>query len=380
MPVLTISHGGCSRNNSPISVKVLIRADASSQIGTGHVMRCLTLSDALREQGAECHFVCREHEGHLMDHISSRGYELHVLPKPSASAWFESDLTHASWLGVDWQTDANQTREALGTEAVDWLIVDHYALDHRWESVLRSSCKRIMVIDDLADRQHNCDLLLDQNYGSSVERYSGLVPADCTQCYGPEYALLKPIYAERRAQLPPWDGQARRVLIYFGGGTDAANLTRLAVQAFQALELAHFELDIVVGAAYEHQLSLEELVTQRGNATIHRQLPDLADLMAIADFAIGAGGATTWERCCMGLPSIVISIAENQRPACEALSADKLIDYLGQVGQVTPDFIRDRVLLLLKTPYLLRHLTERGMELVDGKGAERILNEVRDIS
>jgi spore coat polysaccharide biosynthesis predicted glycosyltransferase SpsG len=102
--------------------------------------------------------------------------------------------------------------------------------------------------------------------------------------------------------------------------------------------------------------------------------------MAIADFAIGAGGATTWERCCMGLPSIVISIAENQRPACEALSADKLIDYLGQVGQVTPDLIRDRVLLLLKTPYLLRHLTERGMELVDGKGAERILNEVRDIS
>ena len=343
-------------------------------------MRCLTLADALSEQGAECQFVCREHEGHLMGHIRSRGYELHALPRPSSNTSFESDLAHASWLGVDWQTDAEQTHQALDSERFDWLIVDHYALDHRWESALRSSCKRIMVIDDLADRQHDCDLLLDQNYGSSAARYRGLVPADCTQRHGPEYALVKPVYAERRAQLPARNGQVRRVLIYFGGGADAANLTSLAVQAFQAPELAHIALDIVVGAAYAHQSSLEELVTQRCNATIHRQLPDLADLMAQADLAIGAGGATTWERCCMGLPAIVISIAENQRPACEALSADKMIDYLGHVDQVTSALIRDHVLSFIKNSDLLRDLSERGMRLVDGSGAYRILGEVRAIS
>ena len=335
-------------------------------------MRCLTLADALRDQGVECQFVCREHEGHLMDHIRSRSYELHALPKPSDNASFTLELAHASWLGVDWQTDADQTRQAIGSETLDWLIVDHYAMDHGWESALRSSCKRIMAIDDLADWQHDCDLLLDQNYGSSAERYRGLVSTDCVQCHGPEYALLKPVYAERRAQLPARDGQVRRVLIYFGGGADAANLTRLAVQAFQAPELAHIELDIVVGAAYAHKSSLEELVAQPGNATIHRQLADLADLMAKSDLAIGAGGATTWERCCMGLPAIVISIAENQRPACEALSADKLIDYLGHVDQVTSELIRARVLLFLNKPDLLRDLGERGMRLVDGNGVLKV--------
>jgi len=353
-------------------MRVAFRTDASSQIGTGHVMRCLTLADALSEQGAECQFVCREHEGHLMSHIRSRGYELHALPKPSSNTSFESDLAHASWLGVDWLADADQTCQALGSEELDWLIVDHYTLDHRWESAMRSSCKRIMVIDDLADWQHDCDLLLDQNYGSSAERYRGLVSADCAQCHGPEYALLKPVYAERSAQLPARDGQVRRVLIYFGGGADVANLTRLAVQAFQAPELAHIELDIVVGAAYAHQSSLEELVAQRGNAIIHWQLPDLVDLMAKADLAIGAGGATTWERCCMGLPAIVISIAENQRPACEALSADMLIDYLGHVDQVTSALIRDRVLSFAANPDLLRDLSERGMKLVDGNGVLKI--------
>ena len=362
-------------------MRVAFRTDASSQIGTGHVMRCLTLADALREKGnAECQFVCREHEGHLVDHIRSRGYELHALPRPSEKPSFESDLAHASWLGVDWQTDAAQTRQALGSAALDWLIVDHYALDHRWESVLRSSCRRMMAIDDLADRQHDCDLLLDQNYGSSAERYRGLISEDCAQCHGPEYALLKPVYAERRTQMPARDGQVCRVLIYFGGGADTADLTRLAVQAFQAPELAHIELDIVGGEAYAHQALLEELVEQCGNATIRRQLPDLADLMAEDDLAIGAGGATTWERCCMGLPSIVISVAENQRPVCEALSADKLIDYLGHVDQVTYELIQDRVLSLLKRPDLFRELSEQGMRLVDGSGADSLLDEVRAIS
>lgn len=353
-------------------MRVITRVDASSQIGTGHVMRCLQLAAILSEQGAKCEFVCREHEGHLMDHILSRGYEVHALTKPSINVSFTSELAHASWLGVGWQTDAAQTRQSLGSERLDWLIVDHYALDYRWESALRPSCKRIIAIDDLADRQHDCDLLLDQNYGSSAERYQGLVPTNCIQCHGPEYALLKPVYAERRAHLLASNGQLRRVLIYFGGGADVANLTCLAVQAFQAPELVPVELDIVIGASYAHRSALEELVALRSKATIHRQLPDLADLMAMADLAIGAGGATTWERCCMGLPTVVISVAENQRPVCEALSVDKYIDYLGHFDRVTSELIRDRVLSLLKKPDLLRNLSERGMRLVDGSGISRL--------
>ena len=353
-------------------MRVAFRTDASSRIGTGHVMRCLTLADALRARGADCQFICCAHEGHLIDQIHSRGYLVHVLANPNENASSISEPAHADWLGIDWQTDADQTRQMLGSEVLDWLIVDHYSLDHRWESALHSSFKRIMVIDDLADRQHDCDLLLDQNYGSSADRYRGLVPPDSVQCHGPEYALLKPVYAERRAQLPAHDWQVCRVMIYFGGGTDAVNLTKLTMQAFQTPELASMELDVVVGEVYANRSSLEDLVLPRRKVTIHRQLPDLANLIAKADIAIGAGGATTWERCCMGLPTITISIAENQRPACEALSADKVIDYLGHVDTVTSQLIRDRVLSLLKKSDLLCNLSERGMKLVDGGGVSRV--------
>lgn len=342
-------------------------------------MRCLTLADALREQGAECQFVCREHDGHLMDHIQSRGYVAHALPRPHVRESLESDLAHAHWLGVDWQTDADQTHQALGSEALDWLIVDHYALDHRWESALRPSCKRIMVIDDLADRQHDCDVLLDQNYGSFSERYRGLVPADCAQCHGPEYALLKPVYAERRAQLPPRDGQVRRALIYFGGGADAANLTRLAVQAFQAPELAHIELDIVEVAAYSHQSSLEELVTQRGKATIHQKLPDLADLMVKADLAIGAGGATTWERCCMGLPSVLAVCALNQEKIGEAI--DKL--GAGVVLYPNDNFtaeVREQVVMLSNDTKKYLQMSRRAERVCDGLGVSRVSKEITSTS
>jgi len=354
-------------------MRIAFRTDASSQIGTGHVVRCLTLADALRERGAECEFVCREHEANLIGHVRSRGYEVHALPKPEASVKVASSLAHSRWLGIDWQTDAAQTRQALGGEALDWLIVDHYALDHHWESVMRSACKRMMAIDDLADRRHDCDLLLDQNYGSSTERYRGLVPADSSQCHGPEYALLKPVYAERCAQLSARDGQVRRVLIYFGGGADEANLTSMAVEAFQASELAHIELDIVIGAAYAHQSSLEALVAHRGKATIHRQLPDLANLMAAADLAIGAGGVTTWERCCLGLPSIVIGTAVNQLAACEALAAEDAIKYLGHLNGVTSDTLTRAIIHLLSVPEQLDLYSRNCRRLVDGRGASRVI-------
>jgi len=352
-------------------MKLAFRTDASLLIGSGHVMRCLTLADALREQGAECQFICREHKGHMMSLIEQRGHPVKALPEPSNAFNPSAKPAHAAWLGCDWEEDAEQTQRAIGADVVDWLIVDHYALDRRWHQALRPSTKHLMVIDDLADRPLNCDLLLDQNFGSSAARYAGLVPQHCKQLHGPEYALLKPVYAERRAKMRKRTGEIQRVLIYFGGGADHADLTGQAVRAFYHQELADIHLDVVVSAAYAHLSSLQAFAEQRGNVSLHSQLPDLADLMAQADLAIGAGGATTWERCCMGLPSIVISIAENQRPACEVLSAEKIIDYLGDVDQVTSELIRDRLVSFLKKLDLLRDLSERGMKLVDGKGTTK---------
>lgn len=357
-------------------MRVAFRTDASLQIGTGHVMRCLTLADALRDKGANCQFVCRTHEGHLIDYVQSCGYEAHALPKLNFSSSFESGLQHAHWLGVNWQTDAEQTKEALGIEKLDLLVVDHYALDYRWELEMQSMCSRVMVIDDLADRRHDCHLLLNQNYGSSASRYVSLVPDKCTQLHGPEFALLKPIYAQRRCERERCNGRIERVLVYFGGGADPMFLTEMALHAFQTLELLKIELDVVVGFGYTKRKELKAHAESRGGIHIHSQLPDLSELMVEADLALGAGGATTWERCCLGLPSIVICTADNQLPASEALVADGLISYMGHVGDITPEILRDQVLELLDKPEKLGELSEKSMKLVDGKGVNRILNKV----
>jgi UDP-2,4-diacetamido-2,4,6-trideoxy-beta-L-altropyranose hydrolase len=359
-------------------MQVAFRTDASLQIGTGHVMRCLTLADALYEQGAQSRFVCRAHEGHMMDLIAERGYQVDALPKPhSEIPNTVGDLAHASWLGVDWSTDARQTQQFLADTKLNWLIVDHYALDHRWESALRSVCNRMMVIDDLADRRHDCDLLLDQNYGSSAERYAGLVQAECTQLLGPEFALLKPIYAKLRAEQRVRSGKIERVLIYFGGGADPMNLTGIALRAFQDPELMKIELDIVVGSGYANKEELETAAGARGKIRIHTQLPDLSELMVNADLAIGAGGATTWERCCLGLPSIVVSIADNQRPACEAMAVDDLIQYLDHVDNITPEVIREQVTGLLGKPERLSELSKKCMKIVDDKGVGKLIEVLK---
>ncbi len=341
-------------------------------------MRCLTLADALRERGAKCRFVCRMHDGHLGHQITERGHQVHALPKPNRDTpTVGGDLAHASWLGVDWFTDAQETQQFLSKTKLDWLIVDNYSLDHRWESLIRPVSNRIMVIDDLADRRHDCDLLLDQNYGSSTERYTGLVAVECIQLHGPQFALLKPVYAKCRAKQRVSSGKIKRVLIYFGSGADPMNLTGKALCAFQAPVLNRIEVDIVVGSAYAHKKELEATAATRGKTRIHSQLQDLSELMVKADIAIGAGGATTWERCCLGLASIVVSIADNQRPASTALGSDGLIEYLGCVDDITSELIRERVLELLGKPDKLSKLSEKGMQLVDGHGLLKVMEALK---
>ena len=187
-------------------------------------MRCLVLADAIRHQGGDAVFVCREHDGHLCDLIEELGFAVSRLPAPKAEYQANNTLRNAAWLGVPWQEDAEQTRVAIEPEGgnPDWLVVDHYALDERWESALRASVGRIMVIDDLADRRHNCELLLDQNLVAQMHtRYADKVPTACGMLLGPEYALLQPIYAELHDRIPPRGGPVRRIFIFLAEQTAA---------------------------------------------------------------------------------------------------------------------------------------------------------------
>ena len=359
-------------------LKIIFRTDASLEIGTGHVMRCLTLARALRDRGAECRFICREHPGNLLDLIRRQGFEAVALPAQDEYAQHpdkedEQPLAHAAWLGAHWCTDAEQTRVGAGDTAIDWLIVDHYSLDARWESALRPECRKIMVIDDLADRTHDCNLLLDQNlFRDMADRYEGKVPAHCGLMLGPVYALLQPDYADLHPRVPPREGPVRRVLVYFGGA-DADNLTGRAISAFLTLEQENASLDVVINPSSPHAESIRGQVAGHAQITLHEGLPSLAPLMVRADLAIGAGGATSWERCCLGLPALVITLAENQKPIAAGLDRQGLIRWLGHKDEVSETKLAQALKGVLDAG-LSHDWSERCQQQVDGRGVERVVS------
>ncbi|WP_067072658.1 UDP-2,4-diacetamido-2,4,6-trideoxy-beta-L-altropyranose hydrolase [Methanoculleus horonobensis] len=320
----------------------VFRTDASHTIGTGHVIRCLTLANALAKKGAEVSFIFREHDGHFCDLIEEQGFIIHRLP--AADRKFEAPATpaHAAWLGATWQEDADQTGSIIKTLGVkpDWLVVDHYALDSRWERALRPLVGRIFVIDDLADRAHDCDLLLDQNLFADMQtRYATKVPEDCHLLLGPEYALLQPIYAELHGRIPPREGPVKRILLSFGGA-DRDNLAGRALVAFLSLNRPDIDVDVVISDSSPYAPGIRAQAAGHANVHLHSNLPTLAPLMARADLAIGAAGTTSWERLCLGLPALVVTLAENQRPIADELQRLGLVRWLGHKDEVSEQSIR----------------------------------------
>jgi UDP-2,4-diacetamido-2,4,6-trideoxy-beta-L-altropyranose hydrolase len=304
---------------------VWFRADASVQIGSGHVMRCLTLAKQCRMQGADVSFFCRQAAGDMHSFIIQEGFQLHSLP----------ELT-----GSTEETPAEILEYMVHHRSPDWLIVDHYGIDYTWEAPLRQRVGGLFIIDDLANRRHDCDGLLDQNLQPTMElRYKDLLPQDCKLLMGPRYALLRDEFHQERAQLRSRTGQFQRILISFGG-SDPTGESRKAFRALRDWSNPEFQVDLVAGSSNP---DAEWLVSQaKGIAHIHVHLftKRMAALMAQADLAIGAGGTTTWERLYLGLPCAVIVVADNQLTMTEETARHQLCWSLGDSASVTADGIR----------------------------------------
>ncbi|MDX9713881.1 MAG: UDP-2,4-diacetamido-2,4,6-trideoxy-beta-L-altropyranose hydrolase [Dissulfurispiraceae bacterium] len=358
-------------------MKVAFRADASIDIGTGHIMRCLTLADELRNRGAEINFICREHTGNLIDLIQGRGYLVVTLPLAESEYFLTpDDVAHADWLGDSWQQDAADTIAALGKVRTDWLIIDHYAIDHRWEEILRPHVSKIMVIDDLADRLHDCDLLLDQNlYMAMNTRYDNLVSGSCIKLLGPAYALLRPEFATARKKLRQRDGQIRRVLVFFGG-VDPTNETEKALQALAGRSDRQYEVDVVVGISNPHKESIHKFCNSYDGFCYYCQVSNIAELMSTADLAIGATGATTWERCAMGLPALVTYVADNQKQIAESTDHAGVIICMGALSSVSQETYKHRFSAILSNSVIVRVMSEKAIQLVDCNGLLRVVEKM----
>lgn len=357
----------------------VFRADASLQIGSGHVMRCLTLADTLREHGMRCHFLSREHSGDLLELVHERGHGLGVLPADDddadAGSRDENLPAHAAWLGSGWQRDAERSAAAMPEARAAWLVVDHYALDARWERAMAAHCARLMVIDDLADRAHACDLLLDQTHGRNPLNYAALVPAECEVLAGSSYALLRRGFAAhreaslRRRRLP----RLRQVLVSMGG-VDRDDATGRVLDALAGSVLpADCRITVMMGPAAPWLDAVRHRALRLPWPTeVLVGVDDVPALMAAADLAIGSAGTTAWERCCLGLPSLMVVLADNQRKVAAGLhsaGAAELVGDIDDIGSRLAPLIES----LLARPQQLATMGAKASALVDGRGVDAVV-------
>lgn len=327
--------------NSALScMKVAVRVDSSAVIGSGHLMRCLTLADRMcKEKNAEVHFISRDLEGNLHEKIKEAGFALHVLPRDPLD---ESLRGYAAWLTVSQAVDAEETKAILRSIGpVDCLVVDSYALDSHWETEMRPFTQEIFVIDDLANRVHDCDILLEQGFHpNQAERYEGLVPANCQMLLGPTYALLRTEFYEARRHMRKRTGALERIMVFYGG-SDSTNETVKAIRAITMITLPKVQVDVIVGGSNRRKDEIQELCAMHPSLRFYRNVRDMAVRMSEADLMLGAGGTTSLERCFLGLPALVTVTAENQWDGCIYCARLGILECLGVYTEVSEETIME---------------------------------------
>lgn len=347
--------------------RVTMRVDASTRMGGGHVMRCLALADMLAARTARVTFVAAAMLPGLADRIRAGGYRFERIT-PAADDADDADWDSRVLPARAQRDDARATLAAAG--AADLTIVDHYRLDAEWERAVRPG--RLLVIDDLANRPHDCDILLDQTFGVSAHRYAGLTNADCTLLTGSAYALLRPEFAAARPAALRRRRDARtleRILISLGS-TDIGRITERTVSALLEAGM-DCALDVVLPASAPSLPPLRARAQADPRISLHIDSDAMADLMSGADLAIGAAGTTSWERCCLGLPTVTLILADNQREVARQLAAAE-----AAIAVATPQEAAARAVALAHDPAPLGRMVAACAAIVDGGGTPRVADRL----
>lgn len=333
-------------------MNVVFRVDSSVNIGTGHVMRCLTLAQQLRQFGCAVSFISTALEGNIIPIIEQSGFNTHVLPSPS-SPLQEKGWEEDSKMTISWITELGK---------VNLLVVDQYLLDEKWEQALFPFVGEILVIDDLANRPHYCHYLLDQNYKWDVATpYMSLIPSECKMLLGPDYVLLRDEFIDLAPYVTIRPGRLSRLLVFFGG-SDPTNETVKTLQAISCCD-NNWHVDVIVGASNPNIEEIKRLCERFGYC-LHIQVSNIATFMLKADFAVGAGGSTTWERCFMALPSLTIVVADNQREITEAVASYGATVLLGESASVKSEDIKDALLTLANDPEQVKTISIKSSQIV----------------
>lgn len=341
-------------------MRFAFRVDSSARIGTGHLVRCLTLAETLRSRGAEAIFLCRQLDGAATSRVENSGFEVRYLDD-SLTEGYSSE-----------HNDAIETLKLMHECSLTRVIVDHYDLSIEWETIVAAMIEDLIVIDDFTHRQHQCDLLINQNLLlTQAQSYAGSLPDSTRALLGPRYALLQPDFAAIRSLRATEILDVKRIVVFMGG-SDSENSTEIVLRHLINMGLDAIAIDVVIGSSNPHRSNILAAFQSHRSMTFHFDLPSLAPLLASSDLAIGAGGTSNWERMCLGVPSLVLVIAENQREICVELAQAGLIDYVGNFHQISEINFQNAVSKLIADRNRRSRYALQGQITVDGLGAKRV--------
>ncbi len=360
-------------------MNVIVRVDSSQLIGMGHLMRCLTLAETLRNEKAIITFICRDLPGNLSNLVVEKGFSLIKLNYDNSVAQkLESLSEHKQWLGASIHTEITDMCDILQNhEKADLLVVDHYALDEQWESQMRCYTKKIMVIDDLADRKHDCDILLDQNFFiNPLERYKSLIPESCKLLLGPNYALLREEFVGARRSLKSNKEKLNKFVISMGG-SDPRGLTVKFIDILFEYKIEtkkEFKLRVIVGPANQNIKQID-LYSNREHIEIIHSPSNMAEHFLWADLCLGTSGSTNWERCALGLPAIVVIDGDNEREIAENSQDAGFL-----FAHENDDCLQDSIIECLKglSNKKLKIMSKLAMNVTDAHGAEKVAKLIRE--
>lgn len=342
---------------------IVFRADGSKDIGGGHIYRCLTLAEALREQGCYIHFICRKAPGDMVELILHQGFGVSIIPGHQAFCQ---------------QDDAIASRAVLEALYPDLIVVDHYQLDAKWHKQMAPLCQHLMVIDDLANRPYHCDLLFDQSLARNQAHYQPWLDDRCQQLIvGAKYALLRQQFIEQRQQALAKREQTKEVkhILVSLGATDPDNLTE---QVLAQLDTKRFQVTVVLSAQAKHLDRIREYVAKRSGISLKVNVENMAEVITQADMAIAAAGTSMLERCCLGLPNILICAADNQAHIVQAAA-----DSGAAIGTMTAAQV-DTHLLPMLTAFVdakepLQSLSKQAAKVCDGSGISELTQRLQQL-
>ncbi len=349
-------------------MKILFRADGAPEMGTGHLSRCMALAHALRNRGHQILFLVMDHPGNFSQILKDQGFDFELIPQFKN---YKKPVTgiENTWLGNELQDEISFSSQVIKKFNPAYVVVDHYDIDYRWQKAVKAPGIKIFVIDDLANRQHDCEFLLDQTLGRIRKDYENLIPKNSQTLLGTEFALLREEFSDRP------DGRSfedvKNIFVSMGG-SDPRGIT---LQILKGLEKVTkpLEIDVILKQDSRGFQEVKEIEAKSHHKIrVIKDAKRMSELMKHADIAFGAGGSSAWERCSMALPTLTILVADNQKKVISELSSYGAIINLGPYENVTPELVYESFAKIMTDPGKLLEMSEKARTLCDGKGCERV--------